>query len=202
MQNENLKAIWKAGSALGLFALVGVVLLVAIQELTKDKIAENARQMKLQRLHEIIAASDYDNDLLGDSSVLTTQLDGLAPNITQFTALKSDQPVATIYEVTTLQGYSGAIRLLVGINVADQRLRGVRVIAHKETPGLGDKIETNKADWILQFAGKSLNNPDEKQWKVQKDGGEFDQFTGATITPRAVVNAVRDTLKISAEVAQ
>ena len=92
------------------------------------------------------------------------------------------------------EGYSGPINLLVAVNV-DGTLSGVRVVSHKETPGLGDKIETNKDDWILGFVGKSLSNPSEALWKVRKDGGEFDQFTGATITPRAVVNAVREVLK-------
>ena len=106
------------------------------------------------------------------------------------------QSIADVYEVTSLQGYSGPISLVIGVN-ADNTLRGVRVISHKETPGLGDKIETNKADWILQFAGKSLLNPTVSHWKVRKDGGDFDQFTGATITPRAVVNAVRETLEMA-----
>jgi electron transport complex protein RnfG len=114
-----------------------------------------------------------------------------------FTAKQGANSVARIYEVTSLQGYSGPISLLIGVDALDNSLRGVRVISHKETPGLGDKIETNKADWILQFSGKSLSDPEESQWKVRKDGGAFDQFTGATITPRAVVNAVRETLKLA-----
>jgi len=196
MPSENLKAIWRAGSTLAFFALVGVVLLVAVQWLTKDQIAENERQMRLQRLHEIVAASDYDNDLLGSAKTLTLSSPGLAKDATAYFAFYKDTPVATIYEITSLQGYSGPIRLVVGLN-RDQSLRGVRVIAHKETPGLGDKIETSKADWILQFAGKSLTNPAEQDWKVRKDGGHFDQFTGATITPRAVVNAVREILLVA-----
>ena len=196
MQNDNLKAILRAGAALGLFALVGVVLLVAVQWLTKDKIAENARQMKLQRLHEIVLAADYDNDLLAGAKTLPLAIEGLADTAIKYTATKAGQLIADVYEITSLQGYSGPISLVIGIN-ADNTLRGVRVISHKETPGLGDKIETNKADWILQFAGKSLTNPDASQWKVRKDGGDFDQFTGATITPRAVVNAVRETLEMA-----
>lgn len=183
---------------LGFFALVGVVLLVAVQWLTKDTIAENARAMKLQRLHEIVAAKDYDNDLLSSAKTISLTIEGLADTAKQYTASQSAQHVATVYEVTSLQGYSGAISLLIGVN-ADRTLRGVRVITHKETPGLGDKIETRKADWILQFAGKSLLNPPIDQWKVRKDSGSFDQFTGATITPRAVVNAVRETLQMAGE---
>ncbi len=93
-----------------------------------------------------------------------------------------------------MQGYSGAITLLVAVNYADQHLTGVRVVKHKETPGLGDKIEVAKGDWILGFKGKFLSNPSAKSWAVKRDGGEFDQFTGATITPRAIVSLVEDVL--------
>ncbi|PID44353.1 MAG: electron transport complex subunit RsxG [Proteobacteria bacterium] len=196
MANDKLQAIWRAGSTLAFFALVGVVLLVAVQWMTKDTIAENTRLMKLQRLHEIVAAADYDNDLLSSAEAFTLTAEDLAKSARKYTATQSGKLVAVIYEVTSLQGYSGPISLLIGIN-ADHRLRGVRVVEHKETPGLGDKIETLKDDWILQFTGKSLKNPELSHWKVRKDGGVFDQFTGATITPRAVVNAVREVLKIN-----
>jgi len=100
-----------------------------------------------------------------------------------------------LYEVLSTEGYSGTIRLLIGIDEG-QHIRGVRVISHQETPGLGDKIEIKKSDWMTQFTGKSLNNPKTSMWKVAKDGGTFDQFTGATITPRAVVSAIRETLQL------
>ena len=106
---------------------------------------------------------------------------------------KQNQPVAAIFTATTPDGYSGNIRLVVGIN-ADQTLAGVRVLTHKETPGLGDWIDAEKSDWILSFSGKSLQNPKDTGWAVKKEGGEFDQFTGATITPRAVVVAVKKVL--------
>jgi electron transport complex protein RnfG len=197
MSVNNVKAMWRSGITLGFFALVGVVLLIGAQWLTKDQIAENDRQMRLQRLNEIVSAAEYDNDLLSTAQQLDVGIKGLANTIKAFTAKQGAKSVARIYEVTSLQGYSGPISLLIGVDALDNSLRGVRVISHKETPGLGDKIETNKADWILQFSGKSLSDPDESQWKVRKDGGAFDQFTGATITPRAVVNAVRETLKLA-----
>jgi len=184
---------------LGVFAFFGVVLLASVQWLTKDNIAENIRQRHLQRLHDIIAPNTYDNDLLGTAVEQKIDQQGLAETLKIYQANLGGTAVAKIFEVTSLEGYSGAISLLIGVNIGDNSLRGVRVTSHKETPGLGDKIETNKADWILQFAGKSLNNPTLDKWKVQKDGGTFDQFTGATITPRAVVNTVRETLKLSAE---
>ncbi len=97
---------------------------------------------------------------------------------------------AVVLKFNAVNGYNGNITLLAGIN-SDGSLRGVRIISHKETPGLGDAIEIEKSDWALDFSGKSLSNPEPDQWAVKRDGGEFDQFTGATITPRAVVDAVR-----------
>ena len=99
-----------------------------------------------------------------------------------------------VLKFNAVDGYNGNITLLAGIN-RDGSLRGVRVVSHKETPGLGDAIEAEKSDWIRAFSGRSLRDPAAEQWTVQRDGGEFDQFTGATITPRAVVNAVRMALE-------
>ena len=194
MMTDNNKAILRSGITLGLFALVGVVLLVAVQWFTKDQIVENNRQKRLQRLQEVVPASIYNNDLLATIQQQSLALKGLGDVANIYTAKQADKVTAVVYEVVSTQGYSGPIDMLVGVNM-DGTLSGVRVVSHKETPGLGDKIETNKADWILGFAGKSLTNPTEALWKVRKDGGEFDQFTGATITPRAVVNAVREILK-------
>lgn len=190
--------ISSAGLTLGVFALCGVVLLASIQWLTRDKIVENIRQRHLLQLHEIIAPDAYNNDLLGSAVSQTVDIEGLAETVKIYSARLGAEAVAKIFEVTSVEGYSGSIGLLVGVNTRDQSLRGVRVTSHKETPGLGDKVETTKADWIYQFTGQSLSNPAIEQWKVQKDGGAFDQFTGATITPRAVVNAVRETLKFAA----
>jgi electron transport complex protein RnfG len=106
---------------------------------------------------------------------------------------KGNQLSAMVFEATVPDGYSGPIRLLVGVD-RNGVLLGTRVITHKETPGLGDKIEKGKSDWIHGFTGKSLVDPKLDRWKVKKDGGDFDQFTGATVTPRAVVNGVRRAL--------
>jgi len=103
-------------------------------------------------------------------------------------------PVAAIIPAITQDGYSGAISMIIGINF-DGTVAGVRVVEHRETPGLGDKIDLKKSDWILGFNGKSLLNPQQSDWKVKKEGGDFDQFTGATITPRAVVNQILKSLQ-------
>ena len=192
-------SISSAGITLGIFAFFGVILLASVQWLTKDAIAENTRQRHLLKLHEIVPPESYDNDLLATVQEQVIQIPGLSSTAKVYSVELKGEVVTKVFEVTSLEGYSGSIALLVGVNLADQSLRCVRVISHKETPGLGDKIETAKADWVLQFNGKSLSNPNLNRWQVKKDGGAFDQFTGATITPRAVVNAVRETLKFAVD---
>ena len=199
MLKSPLKPVMTAGLSLGVFALLAVLLLASIQWLTKDRIAENERVRHLLSLHEIVSLEDYDNDLLATMVERDIAINGLSDKIKIYSARSDGIELVKVYGVTSLNGYSGGISLLVGVDMTSQQLRGVRVASHKETPGLGDKIETNKSDWILQFVGKSLGNPRLNQWKIKKDGGVFDQFTGATITPRAVVNAVRETLKFTAQ---
>lgn len=104
-----------------------------------------------------------------------------------------DEPVAALFVVSARDGYAGPIRLLVGIAM-DGAITGVRVLEHRETPGLGDRIETTKSDWVLQFDGHSLRDPEPARWALKGDGGDFDQLTGASVTPRAIVNAVKETL--------
>ena len=136
------------------------------------------------------------DDLLTSKLTLPAAAFGSAEEVTVYRAIKQGVPVAALFIVTAPDGYSGKIRMVVGVR-ADQTLAGVRVLEQHETPGLGDKIDADKHDWILGFADKSLQNPAPNQWAVRKDGGEFDQFTGATITPRAVVGAVKRTLEWS-----
>jgi electron transport complex protein RnfG len=148
----------------------------------------------LKSLNQIMPAEGYDNEILTDTiEVWEAALTPGGAATTIYRARKDGQPVAAIFTVTAPDGYSGAIRMLVGVNV-DGSLAGVRVVEHHETPGLGDAVEVARSDWILGFNGKSLGQPPVEQWKVQRDGGVFDQFTGATITPRAIVKAVKNTL--------
>lgn len=180
---------------LGLFSVVGTGLVALTYEGTAVRIAENERQELLRSLHQLISPADHDNDLYSDVITVTDKvLLGSKDGVPVYRARRAGQPVAAVIASIAPNGYSGNIRLLVGIRY-DGTLAGVRVLSHKETPGLGDAIEAERSDWILRFAGKSLLNPDEKGWKVKKDGGQFDQFTGATITPRAVVKAVYSTLR-------
>lgn len=190
-----ITAMRKSGTLLAFFAFVGVVVVSASNLLTRDQIEENKRMMLLEKLNEVLDHNLYANDLVANSIVLSRQETGLPADATIYLARdKQSAPVAAVFRVTTLQGYSGAITILAGVSYADQSITGVRVIEHKETPGLGDKVETSKSNWILDFVGKSLRNPTEDLWLVKRDGGQFDQFTGATITPRAVVGLIKSTL--------
>ncbi len=188
----------RAALILGGFAVVGATLVGLTYEGTKERIAQNEREFLLRSLHQMISPSAHDNDLLSDTiKAQSKTLLGSAKPLTIYRARKAGKPVAAILTVIAPDGYSGDIKLLVAVDFGGQ-IGGVRVLSHKETPGLGDNIEIAKSDWINSFYGHSLNAPDEQGWRVKKDGGIFDQFTGATITPRAVVKAVHKALKFYA----
>lgn len=184
----------KPAAILALFAAGGAALLAGTHWLTADRIAEEVRRTKLAALYEIVPRESHSNDMLEDTiRVRAPELSGGEAPVTVYRARRDGQPHAVVMEVVAPNGYSGPIRLLVGIH-ASGALAGVRVVGHKETPGLGDFIETDRSDWIRQFTGLSLGNPAEEDWAVKKDGGAFDQVTGATVTARAVVDAVREAL--------
>ena len=182
------------GALLGLFGVLGSGLVALTWEGTAERIAQNERDALLRQITTLVPAGEIDNDILADTHAVQA-VDALgADTTTIYTGRRAGQPVAVVLSpVVAPDGYNGPIRLIVGIR-ADGSLAGVRVLSHKETPGLGDKIDARRSDWITHFAGRSLGDPGPGRWKVKKDGGEFDQFTGATITPRAVVKAVKKTL--------
>ena len=191
--------ILRSAVLLGAFAAVGTGLLLWVDGNTAARIAANERATLLAQLTEIIPQSEYDNALLSDTlQVEAADYLGSAEPLTMYLATREQQPVAAVFTSIAPDGYSGTIKLLVGV-YSDGTIAGVRVVSHKETPGLGDAIEAQRSDWILRFNGKSLQNPLPSAWAVKPDGGEFDAFTGATITPRAVVKAVRKTLNYFAE---
>ncbi|MCR1826049.1 electron transport complex subunit RsxG [Pseudomonas oleovorans] len=194
MLPEISRSMLKNALVLGLFAIGTVGSVALLQQGTATRIAAAEREAQVRALAEILPAGSYDNHLLDNRLELNAPELGHRSPQSAYLALKGDQPSALILPVTAPDGYSGAIHLLVGI-FADGRLAGVRVLGHKETPGLGDKIELAKSDWVRSFEGKSLNDPGEDGWAVKKDRGEFDQFAGATITPRAVVKAVHGALR-------
>ncbi|ORU94209.1 MAG: electron transport complex subunit G [Cycloclasticus sp. symbiont of Poecilosclerida sp. N] len=192
---NNSKFMIKSGWVLGLFSLIGIGLVSLTYLVTHEQIAENERLFVLKNLHELIPESLHDNDLLENTvQIVDSSAFGSEHEVTIYRAIKDGQLIALVASPTAPDGYNGSIKLLVAIK-KNGELMGVRAISHHETPGLGDAIDTNKSDWIYSFNSKSLQEPEIKQWRVKRDGGEFDQFTGATITPRAVVKMVLKTLQ-------
>lgn len=183
-----------AGLILGAFAVAGVGLVAVTHGLTLDRIAANERAVTLRKMTDIIPAERMDNDPLQDLIQISAP-DLLGGDTSRVYRIREGgKPLAVVLDPVIPDGYMGPIKLLIAV-LADGTLGGVRVLSHKETPGLGDKIELAKSDWLLSFDGKSLGDPPEARWKVKRDGGVFDQFTGATVTPRSIVEAVKNTLR-------
>ncbi|MFO7529776.1 MAG: electron transport complex subunit RsxG [Marinobacter sp.] len=188
------QSIRRSAIGLGLFAIITGGSIAVTQALTEERIQEEAARAEARALFEIIPESQHDNDLLNDTVQLpASDRIAIKGQVTVWVARRNGEPTGFIMPAVAPDGYSGDIRLLVGIDLQGTVL-GVRVVSHKETPGLGDRIETKKSDWIYSFQGRSLDNPEPRNWNVKKNGGVFDQFTGATITPRAVVKAVQKSL--------
>ncbi len=182
-----------SGALLGVFGVLGAGLVGFSHDLTAARIAQNERDTLLRQLEVLVPPDQADNDISTDVLEVSSPSQ-LGAEVTRiYRAKRNGQIVAVVLSPVITQGYSGAIRLIVGAR-RDGTLAGVRVLSHRETPGLGDKIEVERSDWILDFNGKSLVSPPDSQWRVKRDGGEFDQFTGATITPRAVVRGVKAAL--------
>lgn len=180
---------------LGIFAIVGTGIVAYTFDNTEERIAINEREALLRSLHAMVPPALHDNDLPSDTiTVISKELLGTDKPVTVYRARKNSIPIAAILTPVAPDGYSGAIKLLVAISYQGD-IFGVRVIAHRETPGLGDAIESERSDWVEDFRGHALANLGELGWHVKRDGGEFDQFTGATITPRAVVKAVYNSLQ-------
>ena len=172
------------------FALIASVLLGVTNCSTEGTIQRRLDEDLKKSLEEVVPAALYDNDMLQDTMNIPSAEYNIGANeTTVYIAKKSGQVTAVCFKFTAPDGYSGAINMIMGID-RDGNILGVRVLSHKETPGLGDKIEVAKSDWILNFVGRSLDNLAPAKWAVKKDGGEFDQFAGATITPRKSVQAI------------
>lgn len=190
------QAIGKNSLILGAFALVTAGVLALTFKGTEPRIIEAQKHAAEKALLEVFPANLHDNDLISDTWQVPEDQQkvlNIGKEATLYIARKDGHYTGAILPTVAKDGYSGDIRLIIGVD-ADGAITGVRVLAHKETPGLGDNIELAKSPWVLSFNGKSLSNPSPDKWKVKKDGGEFDQFTGATITPRAVVKAVKNAL--------
>jgi electron transport complex protein RnfG len=185
---------WRTAAILLVVAVAGFGLVAIVHEATRDDIVAAARARQLATFTDVLRGRRFDNDLLADTVVVRdAALLGTPASLRAWRARLHGAPVAVVLEAVAPHGYSGAIALLVSI-APDGTVLGVRVTSHRETPGLGDGIEARRSPWIEQFRGRSLRDPPLERWRVRKDGGDFDQFTGATITPRAVVAAVANAL--------
>lgn len=189
-----IKSISKNGLVLCVFALVTTALIALTFSGTKDEIERQELKKRLAILTAIVPTNRYNNDIEHDCTMVTnSELLGSSDPQRVFRARLDGKASAAAIEVTAPDGYSGKIKLIVGID-EQSIVTGVRALNHRETPGLGDKIDLRVSDWILGFTGTSLTDENASKWKVKKDGGQFDQFTGATITPRAVVGAVKNAI--------
>ncbi|MDJ0758069.1 MAG: electron transport complex subunit RsxG [Woeseiaceae bacterium] len=192
-------AVLKNGLTLALIAAVCSGLVAVTYALTRDKIEDNRKAYLEQKLKPALSGVFFEGDVT-ESVVTLAAPHGLPGNDDAmiYRVYASGEPVAALFIVTARNGYSGPIRLLLGVDM-NGTVTGLRILEHRETPGLGDKIDEDKSDWVQQFPGRSLGDPAIDGWQIRNDGGEFDQLTGATVTPRAVINAVRDTLIYFAE---
>lgn len=184
----------RTGVILLVFAIVGTAVLAFTHGRTEPIITRGQQAEKRALLSQVLPPDLYDNDLLASQqSVPPDDLLGTRQPSALWIARRGDTVTAVVLEAIAPDGYSGNIALLIGIGI-DGNVTGVRVTGHRETPGLGDYIDRAKSPWIEQFVGKSLTAPEARRWKVAKDGGQFDARAGATITPRAVVKAVKSAL--------
>lgn len=187
-------AILRSGTTLAVIAAICTALVATTYHLTADRIAANDKALLEQSLQPALSNIFYDSGVSESRLVITPphDLPGSEAAVI-YRVYASEQPVAALFVVTARDGFSGPIRILLGVNY-DGVVTGIRILQHRETPGLGDKIVSTRSDWVHQFADRSLADPAVAKWAIKRDGGEFDQLTGASVTPRAVVKAMRDTL--------
>ncbi len=187
-------SVIRSGLTLALIATVCTALVAFTYRLTDERIAANEQAWLEQSLQPALSGLFFDSGV--SESLMTIpaphELPGSDDAIV-YRVYSGETPVAALFVVSARDGYAGAIRLLVGIDIAG-KLTGVHVLEHRETPGLGDGVESSKSDWVRQFDGRSLGDPAVEGWKIRRDGGAFDQLTGASVTPRAIVKAVKETL--------
>lgn len=193
MSSELISKSLRNALLLGVVALLGAGLLASINYWARPQVELNRAETLRSQLAELVPAELFDQPLdRGESSIIAPEL---GPGVQRLYRARLEAEVtALLVTAVATDGYNGAIRLLMAVDKGGVIL-GVRVVEHSETPGLGDAIEKRKSDWVLGFDGRSLEIPQPPDWAVRKDGGQFDQITAATITPRAVVGAVKRVLE-------
>ena len=187
--------IVRSGATLAAMAAVCTALVALTYFATADRIAANEQAYLEQSLQPVLSGEAFDGGLT-DSRVTIPAPHDLpgSEDAVVYREYAAGEPAAALFAVSARDGYAGAIRLLVGIGI-DGAITGVQVLEHRETPGIGDGIERSKSDWLDRFAGRSIGAPRAQGWKIRRDGGRFDQLTGASVTSRAVVKAIYETLK-------
>lgn len=189
------KATLRTAINLFIFSLIGTAILAFTYQMTHQLIAKSEDTAKLKLINQVVPLKLYDNNLINDTFNLpASDLLGSEQETIAYRGRLHGQPSVIVLEATAADGYSGKITMIVAINY-DGSISGVRVVTHKETPGLGDYIDVAKNGWIKLFQGTSLTGIQETEWQVKKDGGQFDYMAGATITPRAVIKAVHKALQ-------
>jgi electron transport complex protein RnfG len=188
-------AILRSGATLAAIAAVCTALVAFTYQLTDERIAANEQAWLEQNLQPALSGLSYDGRI-GDSKVTIPSPHGLpgTEDALAYRIRAGGKPVAALFVVSARDGYAGPIRLLVGVHM-DGRVTGIHVLEHRETPGLGDLVEASKSDWVQQFKGRAIGDPVAAGWAIRSDGGTFDQLTGASVTPRAIVKAVHQTLE-------
>lgn len=189
------RASLQSAANLVFFAVIATAVLASTFFLTRDEIVKSEQAEKLKLITQIVPPTLFDNDIIQDTiSIPADPLLGTEDSTTAYRARLKGEPSSVVLEAIAPDGYSGKIWLILAVK-PNGELAGVRVVAHKETPGLGDYIELPKSPWIKGFDGKSRAVYKDADWKVKKDGGQFEYMAGATITPRAVVKAVHKALR-------
>ena len=184
-----MNQVQRAGITLAVCVLIAIIALSLTHRLTKNRIALTQHQWLTNNLKAVLPEGPYDNDPLQSMHTIKAAALGSDQAVEVYPVYKNQKPYAVVLTVVAPDGYNGAIELLLGLT-ADGKIIGARVTNHEETPGLGDDLELKRSDWINDFSNKSLKNTTSKNWNVRKEGGSFDAFTGATITPRATVHAI------------
>lgn len=191
---EQTGTIWSGAITLAILAAICTTLVATTHELTRDRIEQNQQRFLQDSLRPVLEGLDYKGELSRSTLVidLPHELPGNEP-VTVYRIYADNEPLAALFVVEPRNGYAGPIRLLIGVDAGGAVIRA-RVLEHRETPGLGDRIEIGKSDWIETFAGLSLESLPEERWHIRRDDGDIDQLSGASVTSRAVVHGIRDTL--------
>lgn len=186
--------VWRSGAILAVMAAICTGLVALTYRATEARIAANDKALLEESLLPVLAGVAFDSDVVGSITIIEPphELPGDEP-VMVYRVFSGGTPAAALFVVTAPDGFAGPIRLLIGVRL-DGKITGIRVLEHRETPGIGDRIDLDNSDWILRFAGTSLEAPPRELWAIESDGGVIDHWTGASVTPRAVVRAIKQTL--------